>query len=154
MAARSSRATAWNGTLLVCDSQKVVNTSTPRPAAIADSFAHQTALADARRSHHADHSAVAIDCAVQQAVDGGHLPPPTDQSRLGDARHARAIVPMPSSRRAGTGSSAPLMCTNSGSARAAVPQPVARWTALSITPPGGATDSIRCAIPTCSPIAV
>jgi len=26
--------------------------------------------------------------------------------------------------------------------------------ALSITPPGGATDSIRCAIPTCSPTAV
>ena len=26
--------------------------------------------------------------------------------------------------------------------------------ALSITPPGGATDSIRCAIPTCSPMAV
>ncbi len=25
---------------------------------------------------------------------------------------------------------------------------------LSITAPGGATDSIRCAIPTCSPIAV
>ena len=31
---------------------------------------------------HADHSAVAIDRAVQQALDGGHLPPPTDQSRL------------------------------------------------------------------------
>ena len=26
--------------------------------------------------------------------------------------------------------------------------------ALSITPPAGATDSIRCAIPTCSPTAV
>jgi hypothetical protein len=26
--------------------------------------------------------------------------------------------------------------------------------ALSITPPGGATDSIRCAMPTCSPTAV
>ena len=25
---------------------------------------------------------------------------------------------------------------------------------LSITPPGGATDSIRCAMPTCSPTAV
>ena len=32
--------------------------------------------------HHADHSAVALDCTVQQALDGGHLPPPTDQIRL------------------------------------------------------------------------
>ena len=46
-------------------------------------LAHQTALADARWPHHADHSAVAVDCAVQQALDGGHLPPPTDQIRLG-----------------------------------------------------------------------
>ena len=43
---------------------------------------HQTALADARRSHHADHSAVAVDSPVQQALNGGHLPPPTDQIRL------------------------------------------------------------------------
>ena len=35
VAARNSRATAWNGMSLVCDSQKVVNTSTPRVAAIA-----------------------------------------------------------------------------------------------------------------------
>ena len=32
--------------------------------------------------HHADHSAVAVDCTVQQALNGGHLPPPTDQIRL------------------------------------------------------------------------
>ena len=31
---------------------------------------------------HADHRAVAVDCPVQQALDGGHLPPPTDQIRL------------------------------------------------------------------------
>ena len=45
-------------------------------------LAHQTALADARWPHHADHRAVAIDRAVQQALNGGHLPPPTDQIRL------------------------------------------------------------------------
>src|SRR6202022_1453813 len=42
---------------------------------------HQTALTDAGWPHHADHSAVAIDRAIQQALDGGHLPPPTDEVR-------------------------------------------------------------------------
>ena len=28
---------------------------------------------------HADHSAVPVDCTLQQAFNGGHLPPPTDQ---------------------------------------------------------------------------
>ena len=50
------------------------------------------------------------DCTVQQALDGGHLPPPTDQSRLARPT-ARCRSPMPSSRRAGTGTSAPLMWT-------------------------------------------
>ena len=36
MAVRNSRATAWKGTWLVCDSQKVENTSTPRRLAIAE----------------------------------------------------------------------------------------------------------------------
>ena len=70
---------------LVCDSQKAVNTSTSRAAAIAAISRDQTALADARWPHHADHSAVAVDCAVQQALNGGHLPPPTDQIRLSTA---------------------------------------------------------------------
>ena len=30
-----------------------------------------------------DHSAVAVDGTVQQALDGGHFPSPTDQVRLG-----------------------------------------------------------------------
>jgi hypothetical protein len=42
-------------------------------------LAHQTALTDARRPHHADHRAVAVDRAVQQALDGGYLPPATDE---------------------------------------------------------------------------
>ena len=83
MAARSSRATAWKGTWLVCDSQKVVNTSTPASTRHRRHLAHQTALADARWPHHADHRAVAIDRTVQQALDGRHLPPPTNKIRLG-----------------------------------------------------------------------
>ena len=51
-------------------------------------LAHQTALADTRRPHHADHRAVAVDGTVQQALDGRHLPAPTDQSRLGTADSA------------------------------------------------------------------
>ena len=66
----------------MCDSQKAVNTSTPRATRHRRNLTHQTALADARWPHHTDHSAMAIDCAVQQALDGGHLPPPTDQIRL------------------------------------------------------------------------
>ena len=38
--------------------------------------------------------------------------------------------------------------------RAAMPSTKRAVAALSITPPGGATDSIRRAIPTCSPTAV
>ena len=45
-------------------------------------LADQTALANARWPHHADHSAVAVDRTVQQALNGGHLPSPTHQIRL------------------------------------------------------------------------
>ena len=46
------------------------------------------------------------------------------------------------------------MCTHSGSASTAVCSTSRAVDSDSITPPGGATDSIRCAIPTGSPIAV
>jgi hypothetical protein len=42
----------------------------------------QAAFANARWPHHADHRAVAVDCTVQQPLDGGHLPPSTDKVRL------------------------------------------------------------------------
>ena len=51
------------------------------------------------------------------------------------------------------GSSAPLTRNNSGSPSTA-PSTSRAVDSLSITPPGGATDSIRWAMPTCSPIAV
>ena len=85
VAARSRRATAWKGTWLVCDSQNAVNTSTCTGACHRRNFTHQTAFAYARRADHADHSAVPVDCTVQQAFDGGHLPPPTDQIGLSAA---------------------------------------------------------------------
>ena len=34
------------------------------------------------RADHADHSALPSDCTLQQPLNGGHLPPPTDQVRL------------------------------------------------------------------------
>ena len=46
------------------------------------------------------------------------------------------------------------MCTSSGSPSTAPCSTSRAVDSLSITPPGGATDSIRSAIPTCSPIAV
>ena len=45
------------------------------------------------------------------------------------------------------------MRTHSGSASVTVCSTSRAVDSDSITPPGGATDSIRCAIPTCSPVA-
>jgi hypothetical protein len=45
-------------------------------------LADQTAFPDTGLTDHADHRAVALDCTVQQAFNGGHLPPPTHQIRL------------------------------------------------------------------------
>ena len=114
----------------------------------------QTALADARRPHHADHRAAAIDRALQQALDGGHFPAPTDQIRLSTPDRAapfRHAQQPPSAHR--------LIGALDVDHAQASPSTTAPSTsravdALSITPPDGATDSIRCAIPTCSPIAV
>ena len=67
-------------------------------------------------------------------------------------RSRRSLTP--SSRRARTGVSAPLIATSSGSPSTARLATSAAVDSLSITPPGGATDSIRWAIPTSAPIAV
>jgi hypothetical protein len=45
-------------------------------------FTRKTAFADARRADHADHRAVAIECTLKQACNGGHFRLPTDQIRL------------------------------------------------------------------------
>jgi hypothetical protein len=51
-------------------------------------------------------------------------------------------------RRTGTGSSVPLIWASSGSPRPTVFSTSRAVDSLSITPPGGAIDSIRCAMPT------
>jgi hypothetical protein len=55
-------------------------------------LAHETALADARWADHADHSAVAVDCTIQQPLHGRHLPPPTDQIQLGTPDRAMLFI--------------------------------------------------------------
>src|ERR1700682_3509651 len=45
-------------------------------------LSHETAFTNSRRPYHTDHSAVAVDRTVQQALDGGQLPPSADQGRL------------------------------------------------------------------------
>ena len=116
-------------------------------------FTNKAALTDTRWSYQPDHRAVAVDCSFQQSINGRHLPSPTDQCRL-VATYGTVLLPMRNRRRAETGSSAPLICTSSGSPRTAVPSTSRAVEALSITAPGGAIDSIRCALPTCSPIVV
>ena len=93
---------------LVWDSQKVENTSTPRPAAIAAVSRTSRLLPmpggpDTPTTH-----PCAADRPIQHAVDGVQFPlrgRPAVDSPL-PAGPALAIA---SSRRAGTGSSAPLM---------------------------------------------
>ena len=103
----------------------------------------------ARRPHRTHDCAVAVDRAVQQARDGRQLPLSTEQFRL---RMPDGAMPAPHTQQAlhphplvGT-----LMRTISGSSRAAGPSTNRAVEVLSITSPGGAADSIRCAIPTCS----
>ncbi len=53
-------------------------------------FAGHPGLADARRSHHVDHTAAATDHAVRNGVEGRHLPAPTDQACLLARQHPMA----------------------------------------------------------------
>src|SRR6516165_7638254 len=46
------------------------------------SLTYETALTDARRPYETYDCAVTVDGALQQALNGGHLPAPTDQLRL------------------------------------------------------------------------
>ena len=53
-------------------------------------FSRDPTLADTRRSHQIHEPAVASDGAVQIGLEGGHLPPATDQFRLGTAAQVRS----------------------------------------------------------------
>ena len=84
---------------LACDSQKAREHLDTAGGRHRGDLAHQTALADARWSHHADHRAMAIDRAVQQASTAAisqRRPTRFDSARP-TSRSRRA---MPSSRRA------------------------------------------------------
>src|SRR5271165_6828516 len=67
---------------LACDSQNALNTSTPLAAAIAATSRTRRLLPMPGDPHHANHTAVAVDGTLQQALDGGHLPAPTNKIRL------------------------------------------------------------------------
>ena len=86
--------------MLVCDSQKAVNTSTPRGRAIAATSRTRRLLPMPGGPTTPTTRAVALDCPVQQALDGGHLPPPTHQIRLGtpDQRDAVRHAQQPTGR--------------------------------------------------------
>ena len=137
---------------MVCDSQKVVNTSTTSGRAIAATSRTRRLLpmpGDPTTPTTAPCPSMARSSKPSTAAISQRRPTRFDSA--GPA--ARCPSPMPSSRRAGTGAWAPLIRTNSNSPRLAAPSTSRAVDALSITPPGGATDSIRWAIPTCSPTA-
>ena len=76
---------------------------------------------------------------------------PTRRDSVPPAGHGAARSPAAGALRRGR--RLPLIDTTPVSARTAVCSTKSAVDSLSITPPGGATDSIRCANPTCSPIA-
>ena len=130
----------------MCDSQK-------RGPSHRLNFAHETALTDAGRTQHTDHNAVPLDCTVQQGLNGGHLPPPTGQIRL---RTPHSAMPFPDTQQPVTRNRlvGALDVNQLKLTKVVAPSTSRAVDALSIAPTGGATDSIRCAIPTCSPIVV
>src|SRR6476619_6412540 len=104
-------------------------------------LAHQTALADTRRPRETHDCAVALEGALQQALHGGHLPPPTNQSRLRtpDPRMPFAHAQKAKGGHRFLGALNPNHLRSPGTA----PSTSRAFDSDSITPPGGATDSIR-----------
>ena len=150
--ARSSWAAAWKGTSCACDSQKAQNTSTPRPAASEAASRANRLLpmpGDPTTFITAPRPAIARSMMASRAAISQRRP-----IRLPRCARPRHSTPIATSRRARTGSPAPLMRTHSGSASVAVCSTSRAVDSDSITPPGGATDSIRWANPTVSPVAV
>ena len=113
VAARSSRATAWKGTWLVCDSQKAVNTSTPRRSPVAATSRTKRLLpmpGDPATPTTAPWPSMARSNKPSTAAISHRLPTRFDSARP----MPRCCSRMPNSRWATTGSSAPLICTSSG----------------------------------------
>src|SRR6185369_4948006 len=70
-------------------------------------------------------------------------------TRRESSRPHRRSATIDSNWRAGTNSNEPLIRTDWSSPNTTEPSTSRDEDSLSITPPDGATDSIRCAIPTC-----
>ena len=95
MAARSSRATAWKGTWLVCDSQKAVNTSTPRRPATADTSRTRRLLpmpGDPATPTTAPWPSMARS---NMALNGGQSPTADQPAPTRHAREGDAVPPCP-----------------------------------------------------------
>ena len=139
---------AWNGMSLAWDSQKAQYTSTPRPAAAAAASLATRLLPMPGGPTTIHDAAVATGRPVDDGVDRRHLPVTSNQARLGAPYRGHLAGRTPSAGVTRTGSSDPLIRTHSGSASTAMCSTSDAVESDSITPPGGATDSIRCAIPT------
>ena len=114
-------------------------------------FADKSALADPGWANQPNDGAVALDRAVQKSVDGRHLPSPSDERGL----VAAAILPGHAEEYPGRdGVVSTLDLHQLRIARAAACSTSRAVERLSISPPGGAADSIRCAMPTCAPMEV
>ena len=74
---------AWKGIWLVCDSQKVVNTSTPRADAMAESSRTRRLFPIPGGPTTPTTAPWPSIARSNKPSNGGHLPPPTDQIRLG-----------------------------------------------------------------------
>ena len=139
MPARSSRATTWKG-MSRAGIRRTSKTPRPRDGRQRCGLTGRPALADARWSHHIHHTTAATD----RAVDHGRQPRPSPNTdRLGAPRCRRPACrgSIASSRRAEHGSSS-LDRHQLGSPSTAVCSTKCAVDSLSITPPGGATDSI------------
>ena len=148
-----SRATTWNGISLAWDSQNVENTRTPRSAAMAAVSATMRLLPiPGGPTTPTTHPEPVID--RRQAGRPWHPPPIDAQPDSWFAHRSDRARQRPTGDVQAPVRVRPLICTTSGSPSTATFSTRRAVDSLSITPPGGATDSIRCAIPTCSPTAV
>ena len=115
-------------------------------------LADEAALADTRRPNDTDHAAAPVDCLIEETGDGVELPGAPDQLRV--ATPALIAGRGRSGGAPGPDESAPFDVHHLRFCQQTPPSTSRAVDSLSITPPAGATDSIRWAIPTCSPTAV
>ena len=114
----------------------------------------EPALADPRGPAQSDAGAAeSVEDLVEGAFEDGHLPSAADERRVG-APGQRVVRPDLEQPAHGHGPGQALYVENSASSRSTTSSTSLAVDSEIATPPGGATDSIRWAIPTASPIAV